>query len=313
MSGVKMNYVELLRDSAIRTGSIACMGLDPVVETMPKNLRRHGMVTVPIFFWNIFEEMRRQRVSPGAFKPNLGFYTSHDRPMDGKFDGSNVLRITIETIEHMFPDAPIILDSKRGDIAASSANYATEGFVSWDADAVTVHPYMGSDSVEPFIEYCNDEQRRGVYILNRTSNRGARDFQGLGTFEARQGRDVYTRLLYRIVAERIIEWAVGRPGVGAVVGATSLNELSELAEFYSGKEIPLLIPGVGGQGGDAREVADRLRDAGYDLRLARINSSSGITHPWAKRGEEAPDNYAEVCVGELRKLNEAIGYIPLSI
>ncbi len=298
-----MNFLEKLRESAIETGSIVCMGLDPVIEAMPEELARFGVNRVPEYFESIFREMIYQKVFPGAFKPNEGFYLVHDKSIQEAFPGSGALARVLKILESRFPRIPVILDYKRGDIAKSSANYAAVGFESWGTDAVTVSPYMGTDSIMPFGDYCNDEQGRGIYILNRTSNKGAEDFQNLPVVVGDE-----TMPLYMVVALKIKEWAKDHPGVGAVIGATSLEELTDLAGLYVGKNIPLLIPGVGGQGGSAEEVVSRLSDVGYGLKLARINSSSGLTHPWAKKKQAAPDDYAKVCVEELNKLNEAIGF-----
>jgi orotidine-5'-phosphate decarboxylase len=339
------------------------MGLDPVLETLPERYKSSMSVAsmngIVSFFEEIFNEMKTQNVLPAAFKPNQGFYIKHNKPRDHRFEGSIALGCMMDMIQEFFPGIPVILDYKRGDIAKSSANYAAEGFECWKADGVTVFPYMGTDSVEPFAKYCNDEQGKGVYVLNRTSNSGAKDLQNLcviGDAE-RIGNAIEEKLrkfltepiavrdeellskwilasdennfvrknmremlrdaviassdpLYKVVAQKIVDWSKDHPGVGAVVGATSLDELSNLAKFYTGKNIPLLIPGVDGQGGKADEAAARLRDAGYDLSLARINSSSGLIHPWAKKKEPAPEDFAKVCVEKLHILNEQIGYKP---
>jgi len=346
-----MNYIEKLRQSAKETGSIACMGLDPVVEALPRIHAGYGADNILNFLDEIFIEMNKQNALPGAFKPNHGFYLKHDRPKDlldsssmaridrpPHFSGSSALARIIKEIRfifEVFECIPVILDYKRGDIATSSANYAAEGFEAWQADAVTVAPYMGTDSVMPFAKYCNDQDGKGVYVLCRTSNKGARDFQDLKVMpngeeleklieENMVGEVPEGQLLkhlaeavressmpvYMAVAHKIVDWAKENPGIGAVVGATYIKEMDEIARLFagSGVDIPLLIPGVGGQGGSASEVAAVLREAGYDLSLARINSSSGITHPWAKKKEPAPDDYAKVCTAELAKLNEQIGY-----
>jgi len=321
-----MNFVERLRASAKKRGSIVCMGLDPVPSALPEGMQ--SINHVPGFFEKIFQEMKDQGVFPGAFKPNQGFYVSHDQPRgteedpeDIRFDGSTALCDVMGIAEAYFPDIPIILDSKRGDIATSSANYAREGFESWQAGAVTVAPFMGTDSVGPFAEFCKgkevhvigsdsdgphiesfDQEGKGVYVLCRTSNPGAGDFQNLQTAD---GTPFYIH-----VARKIVEWAKDSPGVGAVVGATAPDELSRIVEELAGKDIPLLIPGVGGQGGSAEDVMKRLRDGGYDTGIVRINSSSGLTHPWAKKKQAAPDDYAKVCVAKLKELNEQIGYKP---
>ena len=298
-----MNFNQKLKDVAKETGSIACMGLDPVPAALPEGMQ--DISHVPEFLEHIFQEMTAQGVFPGAFKPNQGFYISHDQPRgteedteDIRFDGSKALCNVMGLAESYFPDIPIILDSKRGDIAKSSGNYAREGFEAWQAGAVTVHGYMGSDSVGPFAEFC--DQGKGVYVLCRTSNPGAADFQNLQTDD---GTSFYIH-----VARKIAEWAQASPGVGAVVGATAPDELSTIVTELTGKDVPLLIPGVGGQGGSAEDVMNRLRDGGYDIGIVRINSSSGLTHPWAKKKEAAPTDYAKVCVAKLKELNGQIGY-----
>ena len=307
----KTDYLIKLVDSAKNTKSIVCMGLDPVVEAMPTGFISgdDGHPFMVHFFAEIFSEMKQQNVLPGAFKPNHGFYLKFDKPREKNFNGSVCLTNIMSLVEEMFPGTPIILDYKRGDIAKSSQNYAEEGFDCWNADAVTISPYMGTDSVTPFTKYCNNEQGKGVYVLNRTSNPGAKDFQNC--FVSSGAGSNHGMPLYEIVANYIANtWSKDAPGVGAVVGATSLEELSSLAKFYAGKDIPMLIPGVGGQGGKADEVAAKLREASYDLSLARINVSSELTHPWVKKKESAPADFAKVCVEALFKLNEQIRYRP---
>jgi orotidine-5'-phosphate decarboxylase len=144
-----------------------------------------------------------------------------------------------------------------------------------------------------------------VYILVRTSNPGAADFQNRKMEDGRP--------LYQHVADKVIEWAKNRPGVGAVVGATSLPELGEILKMFAGKDIPVLVPGVGAQGGSAKNVAAIAREVGFELELLRINSSSGLTHPWYKNlGDAIPevDMCIEMCINELKKLNEEVGYQP---
>jgi len=196
-------------------------------------------------------------------------------------------------VENFFPGIPIILDSKRGDIARSSLNYANEAFLTWGSDAVTVAPYMGSDSVMPFIDHSPLE--KGVYILNRTSNPGGKDLQNL---EVHLGEA--SSPLYREVAKQIISYNNDRGSVGAVVGATNMDELKDIASLYAQRSVPLLVPGVGSQGGSAPSVMAALRESGYPVKLARINSSSALTHPW-KKGE-APEDWLEMCEASLRTL-----------
>jgi orotidine-5'-phosphate decarboxylase len=286
------------------------MGLDLVREALPFNLRNEPRGFL-LFAEEIFEAMERRNINCAAFKPNQGFYA-----VQGSQGYENLNRM-IQYISHHFFETPVILDYKRGDIGPSSENYAKEAFFFGEIHAVTVSPYMGTDSVEPFLKNClpltedditkgEDHIRKirfnkGVYILNRTSNKGAVDFQNL---ELKDGR-----FLYEAVAEKIIEWSKKYPGTGAVVEVISLEELRKLAKKYAPHNVPLLIPVEGKQGGSAKEVVAVLREVSYPLYLARINSSSRITHPWFAKKGEAPGNYGNICVNELQKLNEEIGPI----
>ncbi|UTC67669.1 MULTISPECIES: orotidine-5'-phosphate decarboxylase [unclassified Treponema] len=289
-----MNYIELLKTSAERTNNCACMGLDPIIEAIPQktgNLK-DDLIS---FFKELFEKMQEKDLVPSAFKPNIGYYSALDKPRKKDFLGSESLAEILSLIEKHFPGIPVILDSKRGDIARSSLNYAVEAFDCWKADAVTVSPYMGSDSILPFIseKYLD----KGAYILNRTSNPGAKDFQNLKTVS--DGKNAHE--LYIEVAEKIASYAKEFPGTGAVVGATGMEELKVIAEIYAkAGEVPMLIPGVGSQGGDAKTVISILQNAGCTLSLIRINSSSGLTHPWKKA--PVPENYLELCINNIKKL-----------
>ena len=152
---------------------------------------------------------------------------------------------------------------------------------------------MGSDSVLPFAF-----ADKGIYVLNRTSNPGGRELQNILTIDKVEERDVYP--LYIAVAHHIAAWAGEHAGIGAVVGATSMEELKAIVRYYAGKDIPTLIPGVGSQGGSAQDVMGALREASYDVRLSRINSSSGLTHPWKKA--PVPEDWLEMCMASLRSL-----------
>lgn len=281
-------YLDILRTSAEETGSIVCMGLDPIPESLP--IRTDSIrADLNRFFQAVFKAMKARSVFPGAFKPNIGYYHALDRPREEDFSGSLALADLLEMLENFFPGIPVILDSKRGDIARSSANYAAEAFDAWGADAVTVSPYMGDDSVAPFFK-----EGKGLYVLDRTSNPGAANLQSLEL--SGQAGDP----LYMSVARLIVGWSQKHPGTGAVVGATSLDELGMVARFFADSQIPLLIPGVGSQGGSGSDTVKCLMDASYDLSLVRINSSSGITHPWG-RGP-VPEDWVDVVVGRLQNL-----------
>ncbi len=288
-------YREQLKESAHRVGNCACMGLDPQWDLLPS---RTGMIREDLgsFFSRLLEAMVDRRLSPAAFKPNIGYYHALDNPREGLFDGSAALADLLDMLEKHFPGIPVILDSKRGDIARSSANYAHEAFDIWRCSAVTASPYMGTDSISPFDEH--HEGSRGIYLLNRTSNPGAKDLQGLTVIDDTDSSDMYP--LYMAVAHQIAKWAKRIEGIGAVVGATSPEELGEIAAFYSSRSVPLLIPGVGSQGASATRTMEVLRAAGYPVSLARINSSSSLTHPWKRA--PAPPNWIDRCLANIEDL-----------
>ncbi len=292
-----MNYKERLKESAQRVGNCVCMGLDPIQSALPYQSGDVGE-DLKRFFSELLGEMVKRNLSPAAFKPNIGYYTLFDAPRQGEFKGSTALGELFNLLEEAFPGIPVILDSKRGDIALSSANYASEAFDLYQSDAVTVSPYMGSDSVAPFGE--KRVAGKGFYLLNRTSNVGAKDFQGLNVVDHVDEKEIYP--LYMAVAHRIGRYGEKWRNVGAVVGATSLTELQELADYYATRDIPLLIPGVGSQGGSATETVAILKEVGYPLYLARINSSSGLTHPW--KGGAVPKEWLDTSLSNLVALIE---------
>ncbi|MCF0238721.1 MAG: orotidine-5'-phosphate decarboxylase [Sphaerochaetaceae bacterium] len=271
-----MNYIQLLRESAKEVGNCGCLGIDPNFSALPEGMN------VKDFYLTLFEAMDKKGLKVAAIKPNIGYFSRLDKPLEGKFEGSLALAEIIKAL----PAKPFILDAKRGDIATSSANYAYEAFKVWNADCVTVSPYMGTDSVTPFAKGYED---KGVYVLNRTSNPGGKDLQNV---QCESNNPVYME-----VAKLISNWNTEYScGIGAVVGATNLKELEDLASFYSTKSVPMLIPGVGSQGGSATDVMAIMRKVGYPVELGRINSSSALTHPWAKKKEQAPSNWIDVCL-----------------
>ena len=280
-----MNYLEQLRKRAKDVGNIVCVGLDPQLDKIPVHGRSVDD-TIVKFYRDILAAMRTNGVLPAAVKPNAGFYEKYG------LRGLTALKTVID--DYKRAGIPVILDGKRADIADTSTAYADGWFMEWNIDAMTVPPYMGSDSVMPFITYCGEG--RGVYVIVRSSNKGARDFQDL---VVEGGKPVYWH-----VAKRLCDWY--QPGLGAVVGATAPDELEELSRFFvaSGKEVPFLIPGVGKQGGSAREVADILRRTGNDLALHRINASSSINYAYQ---DEKTTDYAGAAVRALKKLIDEIG------
>ena len=291
------DYKQMLKMSSLKVHNCACMGLDVKWDVLPN---RSGDIYEDVvrFFDELFNAMVKYNLSPSAFKPNVGYYHSLDNPREGVFDGSRALSSIFNMLNSLFPTIPIIFDSKRGDISTSSANYAQEAFDVWKADSVTVSPYMGSDSVLPFLE--GSHAHKGMYILNRTSNPGGKDLQQLMIMDNVDEQEVYP--LYMAVSHKIAYWARKNGNIGAVVGATHLEELKEIAHYYAHLEIPLLIPGVGSQGASAIMTLKALQEVGYPLHLARINSSSALTHPWKQ--SPAPSTWLDRCISNIDKLLE---------
>jgi len=280
-----VTYKERLQKSALEVGNIACMGLDPILEALPSETP-----TLKMFYHTLFTAMKEKGLMPAAFKPNVGYYSALDNPKEGQFAGSVALNSTLELLNTYFPTIPVIFDSKRGDIARSSENYAIEAFVNYRCDAVTASAYMGFDSVSPFDAIAPSE--KGIYLLVRTSNPGGSDIQNLLLHD--------NRPLYMAVAQKVVQWSSSFDGVGAVVGATEQKELRSLASYFGTHHIPLLIPGVGSQGASARLTVEILAKEGYPLYLGRINSSSNLTHPWKKGG--VPSSWLTTCLQNIEQL-----------
>jgi orotidine-5'-phosphate decarboxylase len=283
--GKEMTYQELLCTSAKDVGNCTCMGLDPQLSCLSGEDSEPVRDRLNTYYRQLFRRMNLSGLAPAAFKPNIGFFALLDHPREEDFSGSQALSDVLDMVENFFPGIPVILDAKRGDIARSSQNYAIEAFDVWGVDSVTVAPYMGTDSVSPFSAYGPE---KGVYVLNRTSNPGGKDLQDLICGDGP---------LYLQVARLIQTWKTG-----AVVGATNMQELGDLVSFYQKSPVPLLIPGVGSQGGSATQVMEVLRSHGYPLELVRINSSSGLTQPW-KHGP-APEDWLDQCIAAIRTLTE---------
>lgn len=281
-----MQFNKMLKDSAKKFESIVCMGLDPVIERIPIE---EGSIEDKIteFYSRILDQCEAENVFPSAVKPNYAFYAQYG------FQGIRALKKVIQKAREM--ELPVILDAKRNDIGNTVKAYVKESFEFFEADSVTLNAFLGRDSIEPFLEEAR--QGKGSYLLVRTSNPGAEDFQNL---------KVGKKFLFEVMAEKLIEWAEDCKGnVGAVVGATSLKEFELIAEKFmlSRNEVPLLIPGVGAQGGTASEVVKVLKENNYPLELVRINASRSINYAFEKGNSK---NYAEAAVNELKKMNEEI-------
>ena len=278
-----MDYLDSLKLSSDKFKSIVCLGLDPVVEDIP--LTGDPKTIIIAFYEEILNKIVQKKIYPAAVKPNYAFYAQYGIP------GIEALIKIISLYKN--EGFPVILDVKRGDIDKTAAAYAREAFDFYQADAVTLSPYMGMDSIRPFIELYPD---KGYYILTKTSNKSSGEIQDIM---------VDTKPLYLHVAQKITEWH--QPGIGSVVGATYPEQLLQITLIYlrSGKEIPLLIPGIGSQGGSLEEVMHTLKQYS-DIRIHRINSSSGINYAYKKNKQL---HYAEAAVAALKELNDSIAIL----
>jgi orotidine-5'-phosphate decarboxylase len=271
-----MNFVEKLAAAARKNNSLVCVGLDPDPRLMPEK------VSVGEFNKAIIEATADVVC---AYKPNFAFYEAMGE------EGMKALR---RTLRYIPAGIPVIADAKRADIGNTSKAYASALFDILGFDAATVNPYLGFDAIEPFIEY----REKGIIILCRTSNSGAKDFQSLRC-ETPSGQ----RPLFEIVAKKAEEWNI-YGNVGLVVGATYPEELKTVREQHP--EMPFLIPGVGAQGGDVELTVRYGVDAQGEKAI--INSSRQILY--ASKGKdyaEAAGKAALTLRDEINKYRKAAG------
>ena len=283
-----MGYLELLKSSAEERQSIVCFGLDPDISQFPGLSAQGDEGKITSFFSQIIDASISEGKSVSALKPNYAYFAQYG------FEGLRALKSLIERYSGKLP---IILDAKRGDIGKSSAAYAAEAFDFWGADALTVSPYMGYDSLSPFFERC--KSGKGIYVLCRTSNMGAADFQSLRLENGKQ--------LFAEVARKLEKWHTN--GVGMVMGATALDELEEaMWIFYDAKkQLPLLVPGVGAQGASAAGTARVLKSVWPDaFAIHRVNSSSAIAYAHKKKGT---GDFVGAALAEIKRMNGEIGGI----
>jgi len=244
-----MNFLEKLLQASRTNRSLLCVGLDPDPDLMP---------AVDVFQFNR-EIVDATSDLVCAYKPNLAFYEAL---------GIEGLRALEKTIAYIPKSIPIIGDAKRGDVGSTARAYARALFDTFGFDAATVNPYLGYDSIEPFIEY----KEKGVFILCRTSNVGSVHFQALLLSETGVP-------LFEVVAHRAREWNT-YGNIGLVVGATYPEELRRVRQLCP--DIPLLIPGIGAQGGD---LANAVR-YGVDAQGQKAIISSSRQIIYASKGKD---------------------------
>lgn len=254
-----MSFLEKCKERFDSINSILCIGFDPVIEKIPDANRENIKGSIERFLLQILDNFSQYAL---AIKPNIAFYEQYG------IDGLLALKEVIKRAKEL--EVPVILDAKRGDIGNTSLAYAKSIFEEFGADAVTLAPYMGTDSLSPFFSYSD----KGFFILARTSNPGSKDFQLLKLDDG--------NTLYEAVTDRIIRWNKEfSTGIGAVAGATHSEELDRIVKkFKENFAPPLLIPGVGKQGGSFSEVTEILKKHSYPLGRVFINSSSKILYAY---------------------------------
>jgi orotidine-5'-phosphate decarboxylase len=252
-----VNFINKLSAAWTRNDSLLCVGLDPDLARFPAHLQAEpdGIVR----FCKAIIDATADLAC--AFKPQIAYFAA----LGAESQLEEICRYLRET----YPHIPLILDAKRGDIGATAHQYAREAFDRYGADAVTVNPYMGFDSVEPYMEWTD----RGVIVLCRTSNAGGSDLQFL---------DVGGQPLYQHVARLVAEKWNRNGQCALVVGATFPEELAQVRSIIG--DMPLLVPGVGAQGGDVEATVRAGRTAGGTGMM--INSSRAILYAAPQDGED---------------------------
>ena len=250
-----MHFMTALKGAWQQRNSLLCVGLDPDPARFPAHLQNKP---------DAIFEFCKQIVDATAdlaccFKPQIAYFAARR--------AEDQLEALIDHIHARHPDTPVVLDAKRGDIGSTAGQYAVEAFERFRADAITVNPYMGRDSVDPYLAYPD----KGVILLCRTSNPGGSDLQFL---------DVGGEKLYERVARLVAEDWNASGNCGLVVGATFPAEIARVRELTG--DMPLLVPGIGAQGGDIAATMQAGRTA--DGCGLMINSSRAILY--AGKGED---------------------------
>ena len=267
-----MTFMQLLAQAWRRNDSLVCVGLDPEPARFPAHLRDDPDAVFA--FCRAIVDATADLAC--AFKPQIAHFAA--------LESERALERLVAHIHDAHPGIPVILDAKRGDIGSTAARYAAEAFDRYGADAVTANPYLGRDSLQPFL----DRADRGVVILCRTSNPGAADLQDLAMADGR-------RLYQHVAATVAREWNA-HGNCLLVVGATWPAQLGEVRALVG--DLPILVPGVGAQGGDVEAVVRNGRTA--DGTGLLVSSSRAILY--AADG----DDHAAASAEAARALRDAI-------
>src|SRR6266516_5726199 len=259
-------------------GNFVCVGLDSDYEQLPVGVQRSTSIEEAVFVFNR-EIIDATYDLVCAYKPNAAFYEAQGEA------GLRALMRTVYYIRETYPTIPVILDAKRADIGTTNLGYVQSAFDIIGVDAITVHPYLGKEALAPFLA-CKE---KGIIVLAKTSNPGSGEFQDMLVGEAREP-------LYQVVARHVVQsWNENR-NCAVVVGATYPAELQKVRAIVG--DMPILIPGIGVQGGEITATVSAGRDSrGWGMI---INSSRGIIY--ASRSED----FAEAARKATRQLRGEI-------
>ncbi len=258
-------------------GKFLCVGLDTDINKLPNRITipADSSGTAIVAYNKAIVDAVADTVC--AFKPNIAFYEAIGA------EGFSALEETIDYIKVIYPDVAVILDCKRGDIGNTNAGYITAAFDLLNADAVTVSPYLGQEAMQPFL----DRKDKGIFVLCRTSNTGADEFQDLPVVIGMGGR--LTAPLYQIVAAKVAQSWNKNGNCGLVIGATAPEAFERVRHNVpDAEDIPILIPGIGAQGGSLKESVLAARDSrnqGVIVNISReiIYASAGEDFAQAAR------------------------------
>lgn len=271
------NFRELL-EAKWDEGKFVCVGLDSDLEKIPEAARKEDTRTTIVAFNRAIIDATKDIVC--AYKPNTAFYEAHGE------EGMAALRETIAYILNVAIDVPIILDAKRGDIANTNEQYAISAFEHLRADAITVHPYLGAESLKPFF----DHAERGVIVLCHTSNAGAREVQDL---------EVEGEPLYKHIAKLATQEWNKNENCCLLIGATYPEELKEVRTIVG--DMPILIAGIGAQKGDLEKTI--LNGIDTQKRGLIVNAARSII--FASHEED----FAERARESAQKLHDSIAKV----
>lgn len=266
---------------------VVCLGLDTDASYIPQHILSGKSLDEAIFQFN--KEIIDATLDVVAcYKVQIAYYEALG--LAGLIAYKNTLQYLREK------DAIIIADIKRGDIAATASQYAKAHFTGdFEADFITLSPYMGMDSIEPYMPYMKSG-KKGVFVLVRTSNKGAEDFENL---DIEGGKKLYNEVADKITeAGQTVKGRYGYTAIGGVIGCTHVEEGKEIRNRYS--NMFFLIPGYGAQGGTAKDVALYLKNGNGGV----VNSSRGILLAYKKENKEL--EYAECARNEAINMRDAI-------